>query len=155
MIYSTCERTANYISRKALLKGYEEKHKDSQHALRQPGFDAVIGDIPGWYVGNFLSLEYAACFGGFSTQPDPEGYLAFASPYLDGPGKVPWIFGDMIHGTFLDTFPYHRQIVHYISDTITFPDMARHQTQPGPRKAPLEAKSEKPDAKLIYSPRIL
>ncbi|PWY96729.1 NmrA-like family protein [Aspergillus sclerotioniger CBS 115572] len=140
MIYSTCERSANYTNGKVLVKGYEEKHNVFQHALRQPGFDAVIGAIPGWYMENFLSPEYAACFGGFPTQPDPEGYLNFASPYLGGPGEVPWIsitddFGDMIHGMFLDPLPYHRQTVQCFSDTITFQDMAQTFTDVTGKKA--------------------
>lgn len=102
----------------------DNKNRVFRYGVNQPAFDAVIGAIPGWYMENFLSPEYAACFGGFPLRSDAEGYLTFASPHLGGQGKVPWLavaedFGDMIHGLFLDPAPYHGRTVQLFSDSIT------------------------------------
>ncbi|CAG7965677.1 unnamed protein product [Penicillium olsonii] len=125
LIYSTCESSTEHSLGKAIVKGMDQKNKVFRYGASQPGFDAVIGAIPGWYMENFLSPEYAGCFGGFPLQSDAEGYLTFSSPRLGGPGEVPWIdieddFGDIIHGLFLDPTSYHGQTVQCFSDTITF-----------------------------------
>lgn len=116
LIYSTCSSSAKHTKGKIIVEGYESKHEVFQYACHHGSFKSVIGAIPGWYMENFLSPEYAACFGGFPTQPDANGILSFASPELGGKGLVPWLaigddFGDMIHGLFRNPQQYHGQTV--------------------------------------------
>ncbi|KAJ5801838.1 NmrA-like family protein [Penicillium pulvis] len=152
LIYSTCESSTEHSLGKAVVKGMDEKNKVFRYGVSQHAFDAVIGAIPGWYMENFLSPEYSACFGGFPLQPDAEGYLTFSSPRLGGPGDVPWIaveedFGDIVHGLFLDPTSYHGQTVQCFSDTITFENMAETFTKVTGKKArfvPLAAPDDFP-----------
>ncbi|GKZ25466.1 hypothetical protein AbraIFM66951_003331 [Aspergillus brasiliensis] len=123
LIYSTCESASEHSHGKVAVKGMDEKNKVFKYGVDQPEFEAVIGAFPGWYMENFVSPEYAACFGGFPLNEDEEGYLTFTSPRLGGPGEVPWIavaedFGDQIHGLFLDPAPYHGRTVQLFSDAV-------------------------------------
>lgn len=106
----------------------DNKARVLQHGIANPSFDAVIGAFPGWYMENFISPDYTACFGGFPLTKDQEGYLTYVSPRLGGEGLVPWLavredMGDMVLALFLEPEAWKGKTVQLFSDGVRFEEV--------------------------------